>query len=424
MHEEKCLEKNFVDVDFLPINTKIGSVYKINQRTPNEYTHGFFKYPCKFIPEIPRWAIKKYLKKTNGLVFDPFSGSGTTLLEANILGHNAYGCEIDLVAQKIILAKTQHYSLSDLYKIDEVYSSLLFNLDKSTDIFRPDINNFHHWFCDENALLLGKLRSFIDKIEDNKIKVFFEVVFLSIIKPTSQADDISPKPYVSRKVIKQAPDAFNYFQLTFDKYRKMLQSYSELNIQNTTKIVKGDALSVEDAFLADIAITSPPYINAFDYARTLRLENLWLGNHSEQSILESKSHYVGTERFNLKNEKQKESDIFTYSSTLYEHFSILKDIDEKRAYIVKKFFEDMKCNMVNVVNHLKKDAYYIIVIGNSSIRNRHIESWKILKDISQYVGFEYIENFAYFIQNPYIRIPRNGKGGLTKLDHILVLKKV
>ena len=314
--------------------------------------------------------------------------------------------------------------MSDLYKIDEVYSSILFNLDKSTDIFRPDINNFHHWFCDENALLLGKLRSFIDKIEDNKIKVFFEVVFLSIIKPTSQADDISPKPYVSRKVIKQAPDAFNYFQLTFDKYRKMLQSYSELNIQNTTKIVKGDALSVEDAFLADIAITSPPYINAFDYARTLRLENLWLGNHSEQSILESKSHYVGTERFNLKNEKQKESDIFTYSSTLYEHFSILKDIDEKRAYIVKKFFEDMKCNMVNVVNHLKKDAYYIIVIGNSSIRNRHIESWKILKDISQYVGFEYIENFAYFIQNPYIRIPRNGKGGLTKLDHILVLKKV
>lgn len=31
-----------------------------------------FKYPCKFIPEIPKWSILKYMPKDGNLVFDPF----------------------------------------------------------------------------------------------------------------------------------------------------------------------------------------------------------------------------------------------------------------------------------------------------------------------------------------------------------------
>ncbi len=44
-------------------------------------THGFHKYPAKFFPELPRWLIKRYSKE-GGIVLDPFSGSGTTNVEA------------------------------------------------------------------------------------------------------------------------------------------------------------------------------------------------------------------------------------------------------------------------------------------------------------------------------------------------------
>ena len=99
-------KEQIIEVETLPVSIKNGATYLIKQANPNSYTHGMFKYPCKFIPEIPRWGINKYLPDRNGVVFDPFSGSGTTLLEANLNGINAYGTEIDDVAKLIIKVKT------------------------------------------------------------------------------------------------------------------------------------------------------------------------------------------------------------------------------------------------------------------------------------------------------------------------------
>lgn len=52
---------NHIIVESLPNDIEFGGSYIIAQANPNTYTHSFFKYPCRFIPEIPRWAIQKYL---------------------------------------------------------------------------------------------------------------------------------------------------------------------------------------------------------------------------------------------------------------------------------------------------------------------------------------------------------------------------
>lgn len=422
--ETQRLEEPII-VESLPMDVVKDATYSIDQPNPNSYTHGFFKYPCKFIPEIPRWAINKYTNKKS-LIFDPFSGSGTTLLEAQLLGHDAFGTEIDPVAKKIIQAKTQKYSKDDLDMIDSEFTKLL-NIFKNTrgsiGVFVPEINNLEHWFNKENAQILGMIRIFIDELENEIAQVFFEVVMLSIIKSVSNADDSSPKPYVSSKVIKTPPNALERFKTTFIRYRKMLQKYFEKDLIGDVKIVEGDALNTRESFVADLAVTSPPYINAFDYARTLRLENLWLETQTEKSILESKGDYVGTERFNLVDEKQKSLDILELSGDLKEKFKLIKEVDEKRAYVVKKFFEDMRKNMINVNNHLIDGGHYVIVIGNSVIRKQLIESWSILLDLAPHANFSLVEHFSYNIKNPYIRIPRGGRGGEIKKDHVIVLKK-
>lgn len=83
----------------------------------------------------------------------------------------------------------------------------------------------------------------------------------------------------------------------------------------------------------------------------------------------------------------------------------------------------MKTNLINVKEHLYPEGIYIIVIGDSKIRKVTIESWKIIKDIAEKVGYLYIEHFSYQIKNSYIRIPRGGQGGKVNYDHVLVLKK-
>lgn len=414
-----------ISVDFLPNEIENNKTYSINQPKPNYYTHGFFKYPCKFIPEIPKWAIKKYSNKGD-LIFDPFTGSGTTLLEANLNGRYGVGTEIDPIAIKITEVKTQKYTEEILENINNNFNSIIYKIEnnESVDVYIPKINNLSHWFTAENATILGKIRTLINEIDNNETQSFLEIVFLSIIKPVSQADNTSPKPYVSSKYIKVAPNALEKFKSTFKRYLKMITDFERRSYDHSTKFVPGDALNTKAVFKADIAITSPPYINAFDYPRTLRLENLWMSTHTEKSLLESKSDYVGTERIKLNNEREKELDILDYSTELKGIFYDIKSVDEKRAYIVKKFFEDMRLNLLNVKNHLKKDGYYIIVIGDSVIRKNFIESWKILKDIAISLNFKYVENFSYDIKNPYVRIPRSGKGGKIKKDHVLVLKNI
>lgn len=57
-------------------------------------THGLHKYPAKFFPELPRWLVKRYSQK-NDLILDPFSGSGTTNVEALLNKRHSVGIDVD-----------------------------------------------------------------------------------------------------------------------------------------------------------------------------------------------------------------------------------------------------------------------------------------------------------------------------------------
>lgn len=416
-------KEQIIEVKELPVNISNGATYSINQFNPNSYTHGMFKYPCKFIPEIPRWGINKFLSEKTEVVFDPFCGSGTTLLEANIHGVNAFGTEIDDVAKLIVRVKTTILTTKQIERLKDEYTNIVETFTSNTvECFTPTIENLEHWFPQKTILELGCIKKYIDTIDDEDVKNFFKLCMISIIKKVSYADDTSPKPYISSKIKKTPPLVEKEFASVFKRYLQMIKDVRTIEKFGHTRILKGDALSFSCPTEIDLAITSPPYINAFDYGRTMRLENLWLETLTEDELRNKKCQYVGTEKINLKEEKDNLG-ILKKSKLLQEYYKIILVKDEKRALIVKKFFEDMETNLLQVYKQLKKGGKYVVVIGNSSIRNVEIESWKVIEQLAHIIGFNTIEYFSYIIQNPYIRIPRNGKGGKIKKDYVLVLEK-
>lgn len=416
-------EKNIIAVDSLPSDVLHGATYSIEQANPNSFTHGFFKYPCKFIPEIPRWAIKKYLGD-EGDVYDPFSGSGTTLLEGILSGHTSFGSEIDEIARLVTKVKTTPLNGEQLEELTTLAAGIVSSARRdNTPMVIPRIHNLSHWFNDENTRYLGKLKFLIEEVRDKDIRDFLNVCFVSIIKRTSNADDVSPKPYVSRKVIKTPPNALEEFAQTVKRYFNSIEEFSMLNTVKEAVLLEGDALDIRLDKQIDLAITSPPYINAFDYARTLRLENLWYGALDEQEIREKKKEYVGTESLKM-DEEEKDLQILNESKLLSHYYNAILPKDRKRALIVKRFFADMRENLIQVKRVLRSGGHYVIVIGDSSIRNVEIESWRVLEDIALGLGFETQLTFRYVIKNPYIRIPRKKRGGKIKYDNVLVLKKV
>lgn len=417
-------DENVLNVDELPEMIINGGTYLINQRNPNKYTHSYFKYPCKFIPEIPRWFINRELKEENGNVLDPFSGSGTSLVEAILLGHNAFGTEIDSLAKLLIKVKTTPISLSEIDFIRNWISSLVKNDNNIKKASFSNINNLNHWFSEENTNKLNYIKEEIEKIEKNNIKDFLNICFASIIRKSSNADDVSPKPYVSNRIKKEALNPFEIYPKVVKNYLAHMEDFSNKLSDAKVKsiLLEGDALEIKTNITFDVAITSPPYINAFDYARTLRLENLWLDLETEKSILDKKKEYVGTENIQVKNEKENLS-IIDKSALLEKYFYDIKLKDKRRALIVKKFFEDMNTNLVEVYNKLKPNGSYCVVIGNSNIRKTEIESWKIICKIAIQIGYEIDTYFSYVIQNRYLRIPRSGMGGKIKKDYVIVLRK-
>jgi DNA modification methylase len=78
------------------------------------YTHDFYRYPARFSPKFVGAAIREFTE-VGDVVFDPFMGGGTTLVEARAQGRHAVGIDISSLATFISRVKTNLLSGSDSF---------------------------------------------------------------------------------------------------------------------------------------------------------------------------------------------------------------------------------------------------------------------------------------------------------------------
>ena len=161
------MKKDILQVDSIPIIVEDNSILEITTRDVGYFTHSFFKYPCKFIPQVPKWAIEKYTKE-NDLVLDCFAGSGTTLVEAVMLKRNALGVDFDKLSQLLCLTKTKLLTKKEILNIKEMLNDL-FLKNKNIEQQLPDLHNIEHWFCLETIQELSNLKNNIDSISNKNI---------------------------------------------------------------------------------------------------------------------------------------------------------------------------------------------------------------------------------------------------------------
>ena len=68
-----------------------------NVRSIEQWTHGYHRYPAKFLPNLVKKIIEDYTQKDD-LVADFFAGCGTTLVESKVHGRRSIGVDINPVA--------------------------------------------------------------------------------------------------------------------------------------------------------------------------------------------------------------------------------------------------------------------------------------------------------------------------------------
>ena len=419
---------NTIKLQDFPADAVHGQVYEIipdKSKVVSSTNRLFNKYPTRYISAVPRYAIKNF-SDIGDTILDPFCGSGTTAIEAMLLGRNALSVDIDPFARLLISVKTEEYKIEDLKLIDRVVNGL--KTAKSSDLKRhwvPKIQNIEKWFCETSIVQLSFIKWFIDKSCENngRVKNYLYVVLAGIIRKCSNADEVSPKPYISTRYPKIPEIPMEIFFKYEEMYRKAIIEYSEVvsKFNNTSKVLESnDARIINVKSNIDAAITSPPYINAYDYVRSLKFEDMWLGLATDSELRNNRKSYIGTESVgSFYNE-------FIYanqSEILHPIVSEIYAVDAKRAKMVNTYFEDMSKNLMAVKEALKPGGYYTIVVGDSNIRGQVIPTAKILQEIAEKNGYTYQIGFKYLIRDRYLHLPRGNRGGIIKYDEILVLRK-
>lgn len=390
-------------------------------RRSDKYTHLIHRYPAKLLPYIPIFFLfDPEYKNNNGSLLDPFAGTGTVLLEGIIHPYNkmnTFGVEINPLARLISKVKTTPLNKSVLEKKAE---NLLSSIRKTRRQFEiPQLPNMDLWFTKRAQRDLSRIKHHIECLTNSKYKDFFRVCFSSIIRRSSLADPKIAPPVILKEIEysdkrqtenvrkqiieKQNPKTIEYFKEEIEKNIKRMSEFSIVMKNETvqSQIVWDDVKTLKkgnythkgqiDKSCAtemtgvDLVITSPPYINAQKYIRTLKFEIIWLGLMDYSELIELDKQFVGTERIYL----DEYSEIIQVGEKIADN--TIKQIYEKskkRAGIVAYYYQSMATGMKKIYNSLNPGGRFVLVVGNNLVLGKRVQNHKILTNIAtQQIGF-------------------------------------
>lgn len=431
--------------EIIPTDIEQNSILNIVTRDVNTHTHGFHKYPAKFIPHIPKWAITKYLNgnKDNNIL-DPFCGSGTTLVEGVLAGYNTIGVDIDPLSAMISKVKTTRLDEKELKNISEWLVKELKT--KKKGIFKPDCETIEHWFTKDAISKLSIIRTLINQIPekfgDNKkvkdIQDLLLICFSSIIRKVSNADDESQKTYVSHTKIKEPKEVNSLFLSQLDLFVDRAIKFSATTSSKTKSkiIVSSSADSLEKKLKGmkiDLAVTSPPYIKAIDYIYNQMVELFWIGDlfqmQTQTKQNEKKTHYIGNKQIS-KVEFKNYTPYNTILSIekLDEKLKKVYDTDEKNghkhSYVAFKYFAEMEKHFLEMSKCLTTGTHYVLVVGDSNVSDVFFDTASFLIEIAERNGFRITNKWGYKIKNRFMRFNRKGRGGIIEIDWVLDFERI
>ena len=381
-----------LDNRFSPVGLKVGTYdtpvnFNESLRVP---IHRWYGYKEGFSPSFVHGFISSYAGDKKPVVFDPFGGVGTTALEANIMGYDAFLMDVNplgLLASKV---KTSHYSSQDIEQIKATYSSLQSkdSYPITTTVSNPTVARYFDELTWQSLL---QVRSFVFDITADSVRDLFLLALLSLI------DEISTHHKngngVKKKIKIKIPD-----ELDFDGLKNKLLKKIDLFIDDIRNVrLKGESSIFNQSNLidfqlpksVDIVLTSPPYANCFDYSKVY-LSELWLGgffstkedqkNFRENSLI-SHVHY----KWSPRNED--------YCSEIITNM-VVPILETKQLWskniipMLKGYFSDMGRFFVNLSKNLNSNAVVGIVVGNSVYGGTPIATDIILADQAEQLGFK------------------------------------
>jgi DNA modification methylase len=357
-------------------------------------SHNFHAFPAKFPPQLPRKFIEG-LTESGDVVLDPMMGSGTTNVEAFLVGRRGIGFDIDPMALRLCKVKVTPLALEEtatagdevLFRAKEsLYrdeTTLLRELE--TRFGEEDRKFIDYWFLVPTQLELMALIRVIERIQDTGIRQFLELAFSAIIITKSGGVSLARDLAHTRphRVRDKSPRS------ALDEYRKRLSKNLDslatlAHGSGTIEISRGNAqqLPLRDCTV-DLIVTSPPYAaNAIDYMRAHKFSLVWLG-HSLSGLAQLRREYIGHDAITG-------VELLELPATAAQVVEGVKKVDLKKARVLHRYYSEMTCCLAEMARVLKPGKAALVVVGSSSMRGMDTRTDICLAEIGKTVGLELV----------------------------------
>lgn len=404
-------------------------------------THSIHIYPAKLLPNIPYFFVNNdFFVKDNEFVLDPFSGSGTVLLESNLAGKNSYGCDSNPLARLISKVKTSTYNISILNNIIDTLKMEIQNTTVDSNDKFPDVVNIDYWFLPNIKLQLHAILKAIKTISDDNYRDFFILCFSNCVKKVSLADsrisvpvkaklnretnNLHPFFDESKSKLKKLEDLdvfLKFTEIVYDNIRRFENKVKINSKSQSTKIISDDArkIGIPDESV-DLIISSPPYAGAQKYIRACSLNLGW-------TELSSKDNLRILDKKNIGRENYSKADYLTLKVTDIVEADLLLDeiykINPLRAHIAANYLLEMKQAIAEASRVLKKGKYFILIAANNQVCGREFKTQEYLRKIAEEAGLKTVCRLVDDIKSYGLMTKRNKTASVITCEWVLILKK-
>ncbi|MDW8300674.1 MAG: DNA methyltransferase [Anaerolineae bacterium] len=394
-------------------------------------THCYHDYPARMIPQVAARLLERFAPQP-AILFDPYCGTGTSLVEGLIRGHEAHGTDLNPLARLISRAKTAPLSLEAL---DAAVADLEVWLRSPmrTPERLPTGIDLAFWFQPQAIEQLAHVRAWLDQLADDDLRAFFAVAFSETVRECSNTrpDEFKLYRLPQARLRTHTPDVFNLLRTKIARNREGLcqflaayaaaprQSRAHIHAFNSVQGIPLEQIAPESV---QIVVTSPPYGDSrttVAYGQFSRLAAEWLGLPEAARV--DRALMGGTSLSKLPNFHVPLLDL-----ALQQIYAQAP----RRALEVAAFYADLRASITNVASIMARNGIVCYVVGNRSVKGARLPTDHAIQRFFEALGFAHVVTYQRAIPNkrmPLRNSPSNRSGATAVTmthESVVVMRKV
>ena len=404
-----------------------------NSSAAERFTHRFHPYPAKLLLNIPLFFLNcSQLVRPGSVVYDPFCGSGTVLVEALVRGVRACGSDSNPLARLITRAKTTLVSEDSVLNALETIRA---NLPRKSGPVPEGSVELERWFSPGVRLRLARLLRSIEAHTSGDVAVFFRTCFSTVVSRVSLTDPTVPVPVMlnprkaslsddqkreRRRWLKERSEALVYdiFCEVVRHNLARLKRLAEHVHERCDVSVTDDArasVGVEDV---DLVISSPPYGSAQKYIRSSCLSLQWLGL-APNGLRDLERLSIGREHFS----RAEMTDVPVVAKSSEKLLEQIGRINPLRRQIAATYLTEMRDALGSTYRRVRPGGHVVLVVGNNTVCGRVFDTQRYLTEISNDLGLKLLLRMEDCIRSRGLITKRHSSAGVIGKESILVFRK-